>query len=239
MLGGQRAIRAGGHAGGGSAVTPRAGSSVPVPPPDPVPGAGVKVTLADVGLEASSLDRTADPCVDFYQFACGGWLAASPIPADRSRWARFSEIDDKNRGALKTLLEEGTRGLTSDPAMKKLGDYYASCMDEDTIEKTGLGAVKPLLDRVAKVKDARSWQAALTELHKLGEWVVFQPLVPDYKRSRVNVVRCVPRGWGYPIASTTCAPSSRTSSPRTRCTSASCSRSRARRRQRQTPRRSR
>ncbi|MEJ7603574.1 MAG: M13 family metallopeptidase [Kofleriaceae bacterium] len=178
---------------GGSAIAVGSGSSA-----TPVPMPSVKVTLADVGLEASSLDRTADPCVDFYQFACGGWLAATQIPAERARWARFSEIDDKNRGALKQLLEDATKG-SSDPAVTKLGDYYASCMDEETLEKTGLGAVKPVLDRVAKIKDARSWQAALIDLHKLGDWVVFQPMVgPDYKRSTMNVVTLRPEGLGLP-----------------------------------------
>ena len=181
-----------------STAAKRAGSSAPVAPPIPEPP-GVKVTLADVGLEASSLDRTADPCVDFYQFACGGWLAGNQIPPDRSRWAKRLEVDDKNRQALRNLLEEAAKGIGGDPGAKKLGDFYASCMDEATIERAGLAALKPQLDRIAKIKDAKSWQAALHELHRVGEWVVFEPIVaPDPVSSKLHVITLHPSGLGLP-----------------------------------------
>src|SRR5438067_11629059 len=88
----------------------------------------VSVKLADVGLEAGSLDRTADPCIDFYQHTCGGWLAANKIPDEKARWGRFAEIDERNKAAIRALLDDAIRG-GSDASAKKLGDYYASCMD--------------------------------------------------------------------------------------------------------------
>src|SRR5205823_4884237 len=110
------------------------------PAPEPVaaaapaapapPANSVKVTLADVGLEAGSLDRSADPCVDFYQFTCGGWLQQNQIPPDRARWARFTEIEEKNLHAIRQLLDEDAKA-----GGNKLGDYYTSCMDEPAIEK--------------------------------------------------------------------------------------------------------
>ncbi len=161
--------------------------------------AGENITLAQAGLEASSLDRSADPCVDFYQFACGGWLASNTIPDDRARWGRLSEIDEKNKVAIRTLLEEDAKGAGADPVAKKLGDFYASCMDEAAIEKAGLVPVKGLLDKAAKVKDAKSWLAALVELHKAGISVVFEAsAAPDFKHSTQEVTQLDAAGLGLP-----------------------------------------
>jgi putative endopeptidase len=175
---------------------------VPQPPPTPgVPAApsapASSVTLAEAGIEATSLDRSVDPCVDFYQFACGGWLSANQIPADRGRWARFSEVDDKNKAALKTVLEDAS--AKNDPGTKKLGDYYASCMDEAAIEKAGISGIKPLLDKTLKIKDAKSWFAALVELHKVGIWLVWKTSVEaDFENSTLNVTILEPWGLGLP-----------------------------------------
>jgi putative endopeptidase len=168
--------------------------------PAPLPSSpGEKVTLADVGLEGASLDRTVDPCVDFYQFACGGWLRSNPIPADRARWGRFSELEERNKLALRTLLEEAAKGIGGDAASKKVGDFYASCMDEATIEASGTKSIQPLLDRTTKVKDARSWLAAIAELHKVGVWVVWGEVAfADLKDSRNNVTYLDTEGLGLP-----------------------------------------
>ncbi len=167
----------------GSAVPVSAGSAAPVAQPVAAPHAPARdvdtATLAEVGLEAASLDRSVDPCVDFYQFACGGWLAKTQIPADRALSARFYEIDDKNKAALKGLLEGATGTL---------GDFYASCLDAAAIDKAGTSALKPLLDRTMKVGSAKSWLAALTALHGVGIQVVFSWSVdPDLEASTTNV----------------------------------------------------
>lgn len=169
--------------GGSAAVVAQGSAAQPVTNPYPTKptgpataplssAPGVKVTLADVGLEQSALDRSIDPCVDFYQFTCGGWLAANQIPPDRTRWSRFHEVDERNKTAIKALLEEAAKGIGADAATKKLGDYYASCMDEATADRTGLAAVKPLLAK-AKLKDAKAWFGAVATLHEHGIWAVW------------------------------------------------------------------
>jgi putative endopeptidase len=174
---GARSVAAG-TAGPPAAATAGAGSKLPVS----------KVELADVGLEASSLDRTTDPCVDFYQFACGGWIQNNPIPADRPRWSRTGEADERTKVAIQALLDDVARSHASDPQIKKLGDFYASCLDEVAIDRAGTSAIKPLLARTRGVADAASWLTAVIELHKLGIFVVWDHrAAPDLKSSATNI----------------------------------------------------
>src|SRR5471030_2720495 len=80
------------------------------------------------GLQLDALDRTADVCTDFYQFACGGWVAKNPVPSDRASWGRFEELQERNNDTLHSILEAAAAGR--EPESKKIGDYYASCLDE-------------------------------------------------------------------------------------------------------------
>jgi putative endopeptidase len=173
------------------------------PPSAPLPDASatpsVKVTLADVGLEAASLDRTVDPCVDFFEFVCGGWLQSNAIPPDRARWGRFTEIDEKNKAELKALLEDDMKAAAGDPIANKLGDYYASCMDQTAIEKAGLTGIKPLLDRINAITNDKTWQAALREMHRAGVHVLFDTSASnDQKESTRYITDLDSGGLGLP-----------------------------------------
>ena len=94
------------------------------------------------GFDVAALDRTANACTDFYQFACGGWMKANPVPADRARWGRFDELQDRNRDVLRDILNQisaSSGGRT--PVDQRIGDHYAACMDESGAEAKG---AKPL-----------------------------------------------------------------------------------------------
>src|SRR5206468_11344762 len=118
------------------------------------------------GLELAALNRSVDPCSDFYQFACGGWLSANAIPADRARWGRFDELRERNLEVLRRVLEQAASGR--EPAAKKIGDYYATCMDEDTINRRGAAPLDPDLKNIASLQSAERLPELVAELHKTG-----------------------------------------------------------------------
>lgn len=113
----------------------------------------------------SSLDKSADPCVDFYQFACGGWIKNNPIPADQAIWSRFGELAERNRTVLRGILENSATATKRSANEQKIGDYYASCMDEDSINKKGIAVLKPEFDRIAGMKDKAGLPALLAHFH--------------------------------------------------------------------------
>jgi putative endopeptidase len=128
------------------------------------------------GVDVSLLDRRVDPCDDFYQFACGSWLATAKIPPDRPIWSRgFDTLAERNLLSLKETLEAAAagRGDPQDADGDKLGAFYGACMDEPAIEKNGPAALAAELARLDRVKDARSLATALGELHLGGAQALF------------------------------------------------------------------
>ena len=160
----------------------------------------VNISLADSGLEAASLDKTVSPCEDFYRFACGNWITSHPIPADRARYSRFTEAQERNEATLKQILDDAKEGKgDKSPVSKKLGALYGSCMDETAVEKAGISAIKPLLGKAEKVKDAKSLFDAVLALHKVDIEVIFDRSVSaDFKDSTTNVLFLDSGGLGLP-----------------------------------------
>jgi putative endopeptidase len=103
-------------------------------------------------LDVTSMDRSVDPCVDFFKYSCGGWIKNNPIPPDQSSWDTYSKMQDENRDRLRGILEAASApNPNRNAATQKIGDYYASCTDEKAIEAKGAEPLKPELERIAKI----------------------------------------------------------------------------------------
>ena len=107
-------------------------------------------------LDVTSMDKSADPCVNFYRYACGGWQRRNPIPPDQTGWSVYGKLYEDNLAFLHGILEQAaTNTLTRDKVTQEIGDFYAACMDEASVEKRGAAAIEPQLDAIAKLKSAR------------------------------------------------------------------------------------
>ncbi len=148
---------------GGSQLPPPA-PPVFAPVPPPVAPAVPAMTLAQTGIVPAWLDRAADPCVDFYAYACGGFMKTAVIPGDRSSWGAISIVNQETEELLRTIIEDAAN-QPSDPTLAKIGAYYTSCMDEAAIEQAGTAPIQPLLEAAASVKDAKTAVQAIITLH--------------------------------------------------------------------------
>ncbi len=163
-------------------------------------------------LDLSAMDKTADPCVDFYQYTCGGWMKNNPIPADQASWSVYGKLANDNEQFLWGLLEE-TASASADrtSAQQKIGDYFQACMDEAAVERLGASPLAPSLQAIIGLgsKDALATYLGHEHLEVEGD-ATAEPGVPlqatafgfgskqDFENSSQVIAFAVAGGLGLP-----------------------------------------
>ena len=126
------------------------------------------------GFSIDNIDKSVDPCMDFYQYACGNWIKNTQIPPDRPDMDSFGEVEERNLLVLRDILEKASKGGAERDAIdQKIGDYYGACMDESAVEAKGITPLKPELDRIAAAKDKQALIDAIARVQLIGPSPLF------------------------------------------------------------------
>src|SRR5437870_2187857 len=157
-------------------------------------------------LNVSSIDKSIDPCVDFFEYSCGGWIKKNPIPPDQTSWSVYSKLEDDNKLILRDILESAAKADTSRAATnQKIGDYYAACMDKSAIEKAGITPLQPELERIENLKSKAELASLVVSMQPAKENYLRQETVlfdfgssQDFKDSTQVIATADQGGLGLP-----------------------------------------
>ena len=152
-------------------------------------------------LDVSAMDKSVDPCVDLYHYSCGGWQKKNPIPPDETSWSVYGKLYQDNLQLLRGILEQsGPSAPQRDAVTQKIGDFYASCMDEATADKRGAGAIQPQLDAIAALKSAHDMAPLVARLPlPFGRTILFAAgSTQDPDNSEVVIADLDQGGLGLP-----------------------------------------
>ncbi len=168
-------------------------------PGTPVAGQPEPVLPYTPSLDVTAMDRSADACVDFYQYSCGGWQKKNPIPPDQTSWSVYGKLYQDNLLYLNGLLEQAATAKDRDPATQKIGDFYGSCMNEALVEKLGAKPLQPDLAAIQGLQDRKQLAPLLANLQLQGVSVLFEfgPM-QDLDNSEEMIVGIDQGGLGLP-----------------------------------------
>jgi len=153
------------------------------------------------GYDLANLDKNTAACTDFYQYANGGWLAANPLPAAYSSWGVANLLDERNRDVVHEILEAAAKNTNAPKGSseQKVGDYYATCMDEAKIEAEGVKPLAPAFAMITNIKDFAGLQDVIAHFHSMGLNVVFNSdSTQDFKNSAEVTFEIYQGGLGLP-----------------------------------------
>ncbi len=103
-------------------------------------------------LDVTSMDKSVDPCTDFYTYSCGGWMKKNPIPPDQSSWSAYGKLQDETTAKLRAILEAASAPDAGRNAThQKIGDFYAACMDEKAVDTAGIKPLLPYFEAIEKL----------------------------------------------------------------------------------------
>src|SRR4051794_8935131 len=153
-------------------------------------------------LDTQAMNRSVDPCVDFYKYACGGWIERNPIPADQARWDVYSKLTDENQRYLWGILETAVQANPSrSPNEQKIGDFFHACMDTKAVQQLGTKPVDSALAKIAALKSVNDIGAYVAEEHRTGidgDVLFGFSSDPDYDNSSQEIAFATAGGLGLP-----------------------------------------
>ncbi len=152
------------------------------------------------GIDKNNFDTSVAACTDFYQHANGGWEKHNPIPAAYSSWGMMNELSERNLAVLHTILDDAAKAKAKPGStQQKIGDFYASAMDEAGIEQAGIVPLKADLAEIAALKDRKDLLALINRWHANGLSVLFGfGKEADLKNSAMNIAYATQGGLGLP-----------------------------------------